>query len=113
MGQRSVRRRALLRLKCAVLVLVVDALIRVGRRALNGNAALALAVAAFAALFFFNTPFPFVVIVAGLIGYLAPAPSPPQAMARRKATSPHSSTSFSRSIRNAQTGLRRARAAPA
>lgn len=59
-------------LKCAVLVLVVDALIRVGRRALNGKAALMLAVAAFAALFFFNTPFPLVVIVAGLIGYLAP-----------------------------------------
>lgn len=60
-------------LKCAVLVLVVDALIRVGRRALSGKAAWTLAVVAFAALFFFNLPFPLVVLAAGLVGYLAPA----------------------------------------
>ncbi|NOG73362.1 chromate efflux transporter [Roseicella sp. DB1501] len=59
-------------LKCAVLVLVVEALLRIGRRALKGRAAWALAVAAFAALFFLNLPFPLVVLAAGVIGYLAP-----------------------------------------
>jgi chromate transporter len=60
-------------LKCAVLVLVVEALLRIGRRALKGRAAWALAVAAFAALFFLNLPFPLVVLTAAVVGYLAPA----------------------------------------
>jgi chromate transporter len=60
-------------LKCAVLVLVVEALLRIARRALKGKAAWALAMAAFAALFFLNLPFPLVVLAAGLVGYLAPA----------------------------------------
>jgi chromate transporter len=60
-------------LKCAVLVIVVEALLRIGRRALKGQAAWALAVAAFIALFFLNLPFPLVVLTAGMIGYLAPA----------------------------------------
>src|SRR3954451_6019525 len=60
-------------LKCAVLVLVVEALLRIGRRALRGRAAWALAVAAFAALFFLNLPFPLVVLTAAVVGYLAPA----------------------------------------
>jgi chromate transporter len=59
-------------LKCAVLVLVVEALIRIGRRALKGNAAWALAAAAFLALFLLGVPFPFVVLTAGVIGYLLP-----------------------------------------
>jgi chromate transporter len=60
-------------LNCAVLVLVVEALLRIGRRALKGRAAWALAFAAFAALFFLNLPFPLVVLAAGVVGYLAPA----------------------------------------
>src|SRR3954464_15772154 len=59
-------------LKCAVLVLVVEALLRIGRRALKGREAWALAIAAFAALFFLNLPFPLVVLTAGVIGYFAP-----------------------------------------
>ena len=59
-------------LKCAVLVLVVEALLRIGRRALKGRAAWVLAGAAFVALFFLNLPFPAVVLAAGIIGYLAP-----------------------------------------
>src|SRR6195952_444493 len=55
-------------LKCAVLVLVVEALLRVGRRALKGGAAWALAGCAFAALFLFGLPFPVVVLGAGLVG---------------------------------------------
>lgn len=45
-------------LKSAVLVLVVEAVLRIGRRALNGPAAWTLAAASFVALFFFNVPFP-------------------------------------------------------
>jgi chromate transporter len=60
-------------LRSAVLVLVIDALLRIGRRALEGRAAWALAALAFAALFFFAVPFPAVVLTAGLIGYLAPS----------------------------------------
>jgi chromate transporter len=59
-------------LKCAVLVLVVEALLRIGRRALKGKVAWALAALAFAALFFLNLPFPVVVLAAGLVGYFAP-----------------------------------------
>src|SRR5471032_2222501 len=59
-------------LKSAVLVLVIQALIRVGRRALKGPPAWMLAAAAFIALFFFAVPFPAVVLAAGLVGYLAP-----------------------------------------
>ena len=60
-------------LKCAVLVLVIEALLRIGRRALRGRAAWALAAAAFVALFVFGVPFPAVVLGAGLVGWLAPA----------------------------------------
>lgn len=59
-------------LKAAVLVLVVEALLRVARRALKTSAAWAMAGAAFLALFAFGVPFPFVVLTAALIGYLAP-----------------------------------------
>ena len=60
-------------LKAAVLVLVVEAVLRVGRRALKGPAAYALAVAAFVALFAFSVPFPLVVLAAGLVGFAAPS----------------------------------------
>ena len=59
-------------LKSAVLVLVVEALLRVGRRALKGRLAWTLAACAFIALFFFNLPFPIVVLAAALIGTLLP-----------------------------------------
>jgi chromate transporter len=57
-------------LKAAVLVIVVEAVLRVGKRALKNNTMRALAAAAFLALFFFDVPFPVIVIGAGLIGYV-------------------------------------------
>ena len=54
-------------LKCAVLVLVVEALLRVARRALQGAVPWALAAAAFLALSVFAVPFP-----AGGAGRAAP-----------------------------------------
>ncbi|NMJ40025.1 chromate efflux transporter [Roseomonas sp. JC162] len=59
-------------LKCAVLVLVVEALLRVAKRALHGGAAWLLAAAAFVALAAFAVPFPLVVLAALVIGYLLP-----------------------------------------
>jgi chromate transporter len=59
-------------LKSAVLLLVVEAVQRIGRRALKGRVAWALAGVSFAALFLFGVPFPVIVLTAGLIGALAP-----------------------------------------
>ncbi|MDO9498839.1 chromate efflux transporter [Falsiroseomonas sp.] len=59
-------------LKCAVLVVVVEALLRLARRALKGRLPWALAVAAFIALFALNLPFPVVVLTAMAIGYALP-----------------------------------------
>ncbi|RUV16804.1 MULTISPECIES: chromate efflux transporter [unclassified Mesorhizobium] len=56
-------------LKAAVLAIVIEAVIRIGRRALKNDVLRGLAVAAFVALAFFHVPFPLVVLAAALIGY--------------------------------------------
>ncbi len=56
-------------LKAAVLAIVVEATLRVGKRALRNNVMIALAAAAFVAIYFFSVPFPAIVLAAGLIGY--------------------------------------------
>jgi chromate transporter len=58
-------------LKAAVLAIVLDAVRRIGSRALRNNVMRALAAAAFLAIFFFAIPFPLIVIGAALIGYAA------------------------------------------
>ncbi len=57
-------------IKCAVLAIVVQALLRVAGRALKTTALRAMAVAAFLALFLFGLPFPVVIVGAGLAGFL-------------------------------------------
>ncbi|MGO4668191.1 chromate efflux transporter [Bosea sp. 2RAB26] len=57
-------------LKAAVLAIVLEAVSRIGRRALKNNVLIGLAAAAFVALFFFQAPFPLVILAAGLIGYI-------------------------------------------
>ncbi|MDO8605226.1 MAG: chromate efflux transporter [Phaeospirillum sp.] len=57
--------------KAAVLAVVVEALLRIGRRALKGREFLWIAMAAFVAIFFLGLPFPLIVLTAGLIGALA------------------------------------------
>jgi chromate transporter len=69
-------------LKSAVLALVVDALLRIGRRALTTQAAWILAAAAFTALFLLNVPFPAIVLSAGLVGAIAPQRFTPARHAR-------------------------------
>ena len=56
-------------LKAAVLVIVVEAVLRVGKRALKNNTMRALAAVAFVLLFFYDVPFPAIILGAGLIGY--------------------------------------------
>jgi chromate transporter len=55
----------------AVIAIVVQAVYRVGKRSLTHPALVVLAVAAFGALTFLRTPFPIVIVVAGLFGWLA------------------------------------------
>lgn len=57
-------------LKAAVLVIVIEAVLRVGKRALKNDVMRGLAAAAFIALFFYDVPFPLVILVAGLVGYV-------------------------------------------
>ena len=65
--------------KAAVLAIVVEALVRVARRALKRPMDWAIAAAAFVALFAFHVPFPLVVAAALVVGYLStqPAREPP------------------------------------
>ncbi len=57
-------------IKAAVLAVVVEALIRIARRALKNSWMYGLAAAAFVGIFFLDIPFPIIVVAAGLIGYL-------------------------------------------
>jgi chromate transporter len=57
-------------LKAAVLAIVIEAVVRVGKRALRNRIMIALAAIAFIAIFFFSVPFPVIIIGAGVIGYI-------------------------------------------
>ncbi len=58
-------------LKAAVLAIVLQAVVRVGRRALRGNAMVAIAAAAFVAIFALGVPFPLIILSAAIIGWVA------------------------------------------
>ena len=58
-------------LKAAVLAIVLQAVLRVGRRALRSRAQWALAAASFIGIFLVGLPFPLIVLGAGLIGFAA------------------------------------------
>src|SRR6202171_2549271 len=76
-------------LKAAVLAVVVEAVLRVGRRALKNRLMVAIAGAAFVAIYFFKTPFPLVILGAALLGIIgrriAPASFPAPASAAKLA----------------------------
>ncbi|QDM15342.1 chromate efflux transporter [Tardiphaga sp. vice352] len=57
-------------LKAAVLAIVIQAVVRLGRRALRNGVMIGLAAIAFVAIFFFDAPFPMIIVSAGLIGYV-------------------------------------------
>ncbi len=69
--------------QAAVLAVVVEALLRLSKRALKGRAHWGIAAAAFAALYLFALPFPVVIIAAALLGLMVlRQPAAPQ-------TAPH------------------------
>jgi chromate transporter len=69
-GRSSWAGPVLLGLKAAVVALVFQALLRIGRRALKDRATALVCVAAFVLLAFSKVPFPLVVLGAGLLGWL-------------------------------------------
>ena len=57
-------------LKPAVVAVVVQAVVRIGRRSLKNSVLIAIAAAAFVGIFFFEVPFPLIVLAAAFIGYV-------------------------------------------
>ena len=64
---------ALFGIKAAVLVIVVEALLRIGRRALKTRLLVGLAGLAFIGIFFLDLPFPLIVAAAAAIGFFTTA----------------------------------------
>ena len=69
---------ALFGIKAAVLVIVVEALIRIGRRSLKSRLLVALAALGFIGIYFFALPFPLIVVAAALIGFFVAQRAPGQ-----------------------------------
>jgi len=67
---------ALFGIKAAVLVIVVEALIRIGRRSLKTGLLIGLAGAAFVGIFFLDLSFPLIVVAAAIVGFLVARSSP-------------------------------------
>jgi chromate transporter len=67
---------ALFGIKAAVLVIVVEALLRIGRRALTTRPLVGLAGFAFVGIFFLDLPFPLIVAASAAIGYFVAKHSP-------------------------------------
>jgi chromate transporter len=57
-------------LKAAVLAVVLQAVVRIGSKALKNRIMVGLAAAAFIAIFFLGVPFPMIVLTAGIIGFV-------------------------------------------
>lgn len=56
-------------LKAAVVAIVAEAVIRIGKKSLKNGLLIGLAALSFAAIFLLNAPFPVIVAVAGILGY--------------------------------------------
>jgi chromate transporter len=80
-------------IKASVLVLVVEALLRIARRALTSARQLAVAVASFVAIFAIAVPFPLIVLAAGLIGLAWSVP------AKRPIATPIEGIAWTRTLR--------------
>ena len=82
-GQVPIVEAAFIGIKAAVLVIVIEALLRVARRALRGAYDVVIAVLAFIAIFFFAAPFPLVIAAAALAGFAVHSAKPAQQPLRR------------------------------
>jgi chromate transporter len=107
--------------KAAVLALVLEALLRIGRRALGHVVQVAIAAAAFVAIFLFDVSFPWIVLAAGVCGLVGarllpdafrpprptlPAGAVPVADALLEGQTPeHTRPSIPRALRVAAIGL--------
>jgi chromate transporter len=63
-------------IKAAVLAVVVEAVIRIGKRALRNGAMVSIAAASFIAIFFLDAPFPLIVVVAAVSGLIGGRAAP-------------------------------------
>jgi chromate transporter len=57
-------------LKPAVMAIVVEAVLRIGKRVLKNRTMVALAAIAFISIFFFQVPFPVLIAMAGIVGFI-------------------------------------------
>jgi len=89
-------------LKAAVMAIVVEAVLRVGRRVLKTRALVGVAGLSFVAIFFLGVPFPLLVLLAGLAGWLG------QRMGWISATSAANPASPAASLASPQPSWRRA-----
>ena len=67
--------------KAAVLVIVIEALLRISKRALKGTEHWVLAGLSFVGIFFLELPFPLIVLLAALYGFATAKPADPNAKA--------------------------------
>jgi len=72
-GQQPFVAAAFFGIKAAVFALVLEAMIRIGKRALKGPAAWPIAISAFLALLVWRVPFPIVIVAAGMVGLASAA----------------------------------------
>jgi len=70
-------------IKAAVVVIVIDALLKVGRKALTTRISWAIAAASFIGLFFLGIPFPIIIAAAALIGAARTPSQAPQTPTQR------------------------------
>lgn len=73
LGQVTLINSLFLGVKAAVIIVVIEALLRVSKRALKTPVHWLLAALAFTGIFFLNLPFPLIVILAAVVGYLLPS----------------------------------------
>lgn len=78
-GQLDWVQGAFLGIQATVVIIVIAALRKVSAKALKGQTAWAVAIAAFVALFAFSVPFPLVILIAAIIGAYAIDTPPPTA----------------------------------
>ncbi len=71
LGQIPLVESLFLGIKAAVIVIVIEALLRVSRKALNRNDYWVIAGLAFVGIFFFALPYPLIVVIAAAYGFLA------------------------------------------
>ena len=78
-------------LKPAVVAIVLEAVLRIGKKSLKTRFLYSLAGAAFVGIYFFNVPFPIIVLSAGFLGYFAGTVVPrlfPAALSNNHITAP-------------------------